>query len=445
MFQLGFSTPSPGSSVNASFTVTGFLFDDGSTAGFPPDAQFSVNGVGVQFGANAPFVLAQEGPGTWSATGNLPAGTRPGQAVTVTIRATVLVLSNADPDLNTSVPLGGTLQVVAEQTPPQVVINPFDGNATVDQTPFRLAMLSGQALDSSGVSRVQFAIDNGPRHDVDSVTGDPSQVSWSKANIDFELGQHTITVFATDQLGNEGSATTTVTVRANLPAPPPPVSALSASPPQPVNLGFTPTFRHTNWVDNVDRIEAGGPNGFNVRFDAIDSDLRQASTVVGQINTALGQLGTAVTVTGQQRLTPGLDLVPLVLPGTNPWTYDANGVAHGAGGTGGGVAVMGLSLPEGITLVSFRAIGLYSGAPAELQISLVRSLLTDASQADQLATITPATPGFTNPFDLTVPVNTTFAQVDPGRYRYYVVASDALDANPAGTGLSTVQLVYTAS
>ncbi|MDQ1655914.1 MAG: hypothetical protein QOD41_997, partial [Cryptosporangiaceae bacterium] len=52
-------------------------------------------------------------------------------------------------------------------------------------------------------------------------------------------------------------------------------------------ISYTPEFHHTKWVDNVDRVQADGPNGFNVRFSAIERELKQLSTVVAQINAAL--------------------------------------------------------------------------------------------------------------------------------------------------------------
>ena len=46
---------------------------------------------------------------------------------------------------------------------------------------------------------------------------------------------------------------------------------------------YTPKFQHQEWVDNVDRVSAGGLNGFNVRFLAIQEDLFKLGEVVGQL------------------------------------------------------------------------------------------------------------------------------------------------------------------
>lgn len=55
------------------------------------------------------------------------------------------------------------------------------------------------------------------------------------------------------------------------------------------SVSFTPTFRHTDYVDNRDRVQAGGPNGFNARFRALQDDLGALSEVVTQVDGALQQ------------------------------------------------------------------------------------------------------------------------------------------------------------
>ncbi|MFJ5302589.1 hypothetical protein [Streptomyces sp. NPDC088350] len=210
------------------------------------------------------------------------------------------------------------------------------------------------------------------------------------------------------------------------------------------DLGYTPTFEPTDWIDNVSRITADGPNGFNVRFDAIGSDLHQAAAVVTQIDAALAQ-PVGVT-TGRQLFTPGLDLVSAPAPDEG-WFYDETGAAHPSSRDGaGGTAVMGLSLPANIRLVSFRAIGLYAGAPATLSIALIRTPLGDASATPgKLAEISTATSTLTNPYDVTLPIDATLAAVDPETYRYCVVAAAGFIQDSAATSLATVQLAYTAS
>src|SRR5262249_53066199 len=161
---------------------------------------------------------------------------------------------------------------------------------------------------------------------------------------------------------------------------PPPRSARSSSTTRPCrekqsvsDIQFQPTFTHADWVDNVDRIVAGGPKGFNIRLNAIESDLQQLSTVVGQIDTALDQLAAATSVppSGEQHAVFPVAMVGLSTTGNQPgWFHDVFGEAHPHGGTEGGVGVMGLSLPDGIKITSFRVIGRFSTAAAS-NVSIV--------------------------------------------------------------------------
>ena len=215
------------------------------------------------------------------------------------------------------------------------------------------------------------------------------------------------------------------------------------------DLSFTPTFQHTDWIDNVDRIRAGGPTGFNVRFDAIDSDLQQASAVVQQIDAALA-LPADGPPTGTQLLTPGLDLASLDDLGSGRgWFYDPTGAAHPATGSGGFGAVMGLTLPDQVRLISFRAIGLYTPTDITLSINLYRKSLVDLELApDLVALISNSTAGFTNPYDVTVPVFADHAAVDTSTFHYYIfinaIGVPITDDGSNNTTLATVQLAYSA-
>jgi hypothetical protein len=59
------------------------------------------------------------------------------------------------------------------------------------------------------------------------------------------------------------------------------------------NVSFTPTFRHTDYVDNRDRVQAGG---FNERFRALQEDLGKLSEVITEVDGALQQRPTAGTL-----------------------------------------------------------------------------------------------------------------------------------------------------
>ncbi|MEU5261562.1 hypothetical protein [Amycolatopsis sp. NPDC021455] len=203
------------------------------------------------------------------------------------------------------------------------------------------------------------------------------------------------------------------------------------------DLSFTPTFRHLNWIDNVDRIRAGGPNGFNVRFDAIAADLHRMATVVQQIDAALAL--PVNDATGNQHLTPGLDFRPLPFEDSF-WDYDQNGVLLGPLGNAG-EAVMDLAVPDGIHLQSFRATGKFF-VPFKLTLFRV-PLLNAGAKPDKLAEISDTTPGIADPFDVTVPVDTALATVDTDTFRYYVLAARSGSADESGNTIAMVQLAYT--
>src|SRR5436305_955802 len=57
---------------------------------------------------------------------------------------------------------------------------------------------------------------------------------------------------------------------------------------------YTPSFTHRDWIDNEDRVQAGGENGFNVRFNALAAELKELSAVIAQINGSIAQNSASV-------------------------------------------------------------------------------------------------------------------------------------------------------
>lgn len=208
------------------------------------------------------------------------------------------------------------------------------------------------------------------------------------------------------------------------------------------DVRFSPTFTFEPWVNNVDRITAGGPRGFNLKFDAIAADLQAVAGVVGQFNAVLGQ--PVGSPPGTVVFTPPLDFA---VPNTGPgWTFDEIGALHPVATTTTPVTqVMVLTLPEHIRLQTFRAVGRYPGTPMTFSIGLFRASLLNLGQApDKIAEITNTTTGITNPFDLSIPATSAFAAVDPNAFRYYILASatQVTATSSSAMSLNTVQLVY---
>ncbi|GIH06147.1 hypothetical protein Rhe02_42140 [Rhizocola hellebori] len=219
-----FRSPPAGSSVPTTFTVAGVWFHDGAPPPIP-GGEFTLASIFVRFAPGSPNQVATVNEdGTWAVTGSLPGGTHHGDGVVVSFEATVIFFSNEHPNDGFTQILRDNLNLVVEipdQVLPVVTIDAFDDDETVDTPPFRVPLLSGHAADSSGIALVQYTIgDNDQRLNMDSVTGDPANVTWAKANLEFDVGRHRIRVFATDTRGNEGMATAFVSVRTNTPPAP---------------------------------------------------------------------------------------------------------------------------------------------------------------------------------------------------------------------------------
>jgi hypothetical protein len=211
------------------------------------------------------------------------------------------------------------------------------------------------------------------------------------------------------------------------------------------DLSYKPTFFHKPWTDNVSLIQAGTPDGFNVRFAAIESDLHQVSTVVSAIDGEIDALIAGGSL-GTQRLNVPLDLVgpfPVVSP-SRGWSCDSTGAMHPEEGADGGRGVMELKLPEKAKLTSLRALGLYPGPPVRLSVTIARSSLFDEGRPPEtLAELTDATPGMTSTYDVTRQINPDFATVDTTSFRYFLTATATQVTSFAVISLAAVQLFYT--
>jgi hypothetical protein len=212
------------------------------------------------------------------------------------------------------------------------------------------------------------------------------------------------------------------------------------------DLSFTPTFHHIEWIDNLDRVTAGGPNGCNVRLNAITADLQQISAVVGQIDTAIDQRRVGAPPK-EHRVTVPLELFTVDSGGVAPalgWFYDDNGAVHPQNGHRGAGTLTVLVLPDNATLVSFRLRGRYPGGGAGFVYALTRVSLTDPTQRKQLGSVDNTVAGLTDPYDLTVTISDQqLALVDNGAFRYLMELRANLFDQPVDHTVDSLQLVYT--
>lgn len=198
------------------------------------------------------------------------------------------------------------------------------------------------------------------------------------------------------------------------------------------NITYTRHFQHTDWQDNVDRVQAGGSTGFNQHFHDIEGDFDSLSQVVTQINAALLALGqkpppAAVNLT----LTPNL-----VQTAVNGWSH-LQGLAQKPPTQTSASGMMSVSFPGPVQITSLRVIGRNSGA-GSLQVALFRMPISDSGNRQRIANVS----GTSDPFDLTVPADAAFAAVDPADFKCFILA-EVNNAQQADTVILTAfQITY---
>jgi hypothetical protein len=205
-------------------------------------------------------------------------------------------------------------------------------------------------------------------------------------------------------------------------------------------LSYLPTFHHDPWFDQLDPVEAGGRNGFNIRFRTIERDLGQVSTVVDQMATALrttrrpgpGGVGPPAQLT----FTPNL----LPVRTGSVFTFQPNGVPVGASEGLAAIGVANLALPERrrLTTVRFRgSIDSSGGSTTNRAIlSLLRGDLSNQASFETLAAVAAVETG---PFDITATVPDGQALVDLHLFRYVLRVNHQAEAS--GSSALAVELV----
>ncbi|WP_284744921.1 hypothetical protein [Amycolatopsis sp. RTGN1] len=200
------------------------------------------------------------------------------------------------------------------------------------------------------------------------------------------------------------------------------------------DIRFTPQFQHVDWVDGKDRVRAKDPNGFNARFSTIESDLVQFSTVVAKVDAKLDQIENRpprreLWLPPQQLAGPG--------NATHGWQVTATGALVNTPSICTGV--MDLLLPDGVRLLTFRAIGQTTNN-VTVAIKLSRAPIGLGAFPQAMATVT----GSGAQYDVTVDVDPAQALTTTASVRYFI---DARCENNfvAAVTISAFQIVYSTS
>jgi hypothetical protein len=203
------------------------------------------------------------------------------------------------------------------------------------------------------------------------------------------------------------------------------------------DISYTPDFEHTSWLDNVDRVQADGPNGFNVRFKTIESDLKELSTVIARINDALVE--TPPPTPQRLSLTPAIVSTDPVAPPS--WMQEENGTAlaqHTAGENSHGL--MNLTLPDKVRLLSLRVAGRNVGVGNATIVTLRRSPIFENVPTFNLAQVR----GDTDPYDHLDEVDAGNARVDTSRFRYAITAVAQSITDDTIMTISAIEIMYIA-
>ena len=197
-----------------------------------------------------------------------------------------------------------------------------------------------------------------------------------------------------------------------------------------MTISYTRSFAHADWIDRVDRVQAGGDNGFNGRFHGIEAELDAVSGVVSTVDTTLTSHSGQITSLQQQVAALGgvvtapvtLGLTPVMVPfspdtANSAWSpmYWSTMVLGNPNGSfvkvpvaNSGVAdgVLPLVLPEGVKLLNLAVLG-QAATPGNMKTVLVRELRTPPFTKVTLVTVTgfvampvPNAPVFTSDTDV---------------------------------------------
>ena len=212
-------------------------------------------------------------------------------------------------------------------------------------------------------------------------------------------------------------------------------------------ITYTRSFQHQDWIDNTDRVQAGGSNGFNIRFHSLEAEFDQISQVVAELNSALTGINAALTALNQppaptpqkQTLRPNL-----VATSATGWNFNTSGALKAPGQTSAH-GMQPLMLPQNSVIQSLRVTGTFSGAGSG-RVTLYRQDLSGTNPPGAIIGIMPAAiaavlqPG--GAFDVTQPAVAAFAAVDNGSFAYYIEADLDNSAPADAVAIYAFQIAY---
>lgn len=215
-------------------------------------------------------------------------------------------------------------------------------------------------------------------------------------------------------------------------------------------VSYARTFQHTDWIDNQDRVQAGGDSGFNGRFHGIENEFDTLSGVVAAVNTDVSALAAQIVALQAQLGALGqivqapvtIGLVPTTVP-FNPGAPTSNWSlmswsATSAGQPVGSFAavqagqtladgVLPLALPKGVKMTNLTVLG--STSSGTMQTAIIQELRAAPYTKTPIVTVN----GFASAGIANAPV------FDSSLYLYYI---HALVLNSVDAQLRGFQITY---
>ncbi len=143
-------------------------------------------------------------------------------------------------------------------------------------------------------------------------------------------------------------------------------------------IDYTRTFQHQDWRDNVDRVQADGPNGFNNRFHALEGEFDKLHDVIHQVSAAIETLNSLISRNIVLSFAPGF------LPeGTQTtWSITDRGATAGPFPTNPPTSPpqtvngwLPLLLPDNTSIQNITVFGRKQGKMAAFQIQFQQQVL----------------------------------------------------------------------
>jgi hypothetical protein len=190
-----------------------------------------------------------------------------------------------------------------------------------------------------------------------------------------------------------------------------------------MNDTYRPDFTHTDWLDHVDRVQAGGDRGLNTRFHDVEAEFDRVAKHVNALHKAVE--------VGESFLT----LVPILATpsGSQGWKQEIDGVTRASPNHTDLQGVMNVALPNGSEVKSLLVTGTHQGG-GSLSATLRARDIRDTSDAENLITATevnePAEPQS----------ESALLVVSNDTHRYYVVVGLTSAPQQTTIRVSCIQL-----